>query len=198
MKKTLTLFAALYFFAFSQAQDKTWTDADRKYLLDNLIRSKEELIKETSHLTDAQWRFHESKDRWSINEIIEHIGLWEILLMDDVSRALRTQPQPNKLAQPDSLTYNFIMESKKHFSLDYTKPYSYTIPFGLDEGKNNLTKVTKWRDQSIDYIKTTKDNLRIYFATYGTVHQTFILIFGHADRHLRQIRKVKQHPNYPK
>jgi hypothetical protein len=50
----------------------TWTEADRKYLVDNLIRSKEEIIAETKNLTKEQWNFKESPDRWSINQIIEH------------------------------------------------------------------------------------------------------------------------------
>ncbi|MDZ7649835.1 MAG: hypothetical protein U5K54_23340 [Cytophagales bacterium] len=40
-----------------------WTEADRKYLVDNLIRSKEEIIAETKNLTKAQWNFKESPDR---------------------------------------------------------------------------------------------------------------------------------------
>ena len=50
-----------------------WTEADRKYLLENLTRSKEEIITETKDLTKEQWNFKESPDRWSINQIIEHI-----------------------------------------------------------------------------------------------------------------------------
>ena len=33
----------------------TWTEADRKYLLDNLIRSRQEIIDETKSLTKEQW-----------------------------------------------------------------------------------------------------------------------------------------------
>ena len=65
-----------------------WTEADRKYLLDNLIRSKQELMDETKNLSKKQWNFKESPDRWSINQIVEHIALWEILFMHEISRAL--------------------------------------------------------------------------------------------------------------
>ena len=51
------------------AQDaKPWSEADRKYLLDNLMRSREELMKETQNLSKEQWSFKESADRWSINQ----------------------------------------------------------------------------------------------------------------------------------
>ena len=32
----------------------TWTEADRKYLVDNLIRGKEEIMAETKNLTKEQ------------------------------------------------------------------------------------------------------------------------------------------------
>ena len=47
-----------------------WTEEDRKYLLDNLIRSKEELIQETKNLTDEQWDFKENSNRWNINQLV--------------------------------------------------------------------------------------------------------------------------------
>ena len=76
---TLTLVFGLL--NLSKGQPKTdeplkvpiWTEEDRKYLLDNLIRSKEEIIAETKNLTKEQWNFKESPDRWSINQIVEHI-----------------------------------------------------------------------------------------------------------------------------
>jgi hypothetical protein len=69
---------------------------------------------------------------------------------------------------------------------------------GLNELKHNEAWLVKMRNESIDYIKTTKDDLRLYFNSYGSIHQLFIYVFGHMDRHLRQIKKVKQHTNYPK
>ena len=80
-----------------------WTAADRKYLLDNLIRSKEEIIKETNSLTKEQWNFKESPDRWNINQIVEHIALWEILFMHEISRALAMDPNSNFPYAPDSV-----------------------------------------------------------------------------------------------
>jgi DinB superfamily len=186
-----------------KAQDTTiWTEADRTYLLQNLTRSKEALVKETQGLTDKQWNFKESPDRWSIKEITEHIGIWELLILHEISRALSggRQPELNKKAKPDSIYYGFITEDKAHIAEEYTKPFTYTVPMGLAEGKDYLAWVLKMRNESIEYIKTAKEDLRFYFHYPGrpNVHQRYITMFGHADRHLRQIMKVKAHPNYPK
>jgi hypothetical protein len=186
-----------------KAQDTTiWTEADRTFLLQNLSRSKEALIKETQGLTDKQWNFKESPDRWSIKQITEHIGIWELLITHEISRALSggRQPELNKKAKPDSIYYAFITEDKAHIAEEYTKPFTYTVPMGLAEGKDYLAWVLKMRNESIYYIKTTKDDLRFYFQYPGrpSVHQRYITMFGHADRHLKQILKVKAHPNYPR
>ncbi len=203
MTKLTPLIIFCFISLISNGQAKNWTETDRQYLLENLIRSKEVLIKETANLSKAQWQFKESPDRWSINEVVEHIGIWEMLLMHEISRAIAVGPLPDKIEGADSLVLAFLLEEKSHIAVEYTKPFTYTVPQGLDDGKNNLTKVTNLRNQSIDYLKVTKENLRLYFRNANSkypksVHQTFISIFGHADRHIRQIQKIKQHKNYPK
>ena len=63
----------------ANAQEKLWTEADRQYTLDNLKRTRDDLVKETENLTAEQWKFKESPERWSIAEIVEHLGNWELL-----------------------------------------------------------------------------------------------------------------------
>lgn len=204
MKKIIIALLIVSSISFtSYAQDiKHWTEDDRQFLVENLIRSREELIKETQNLSKEQWAFKESPDRWSINQVVEHIATWEMLLNHEVSRALRDGLKPDlyKTAKPDSIFINFIMEEKPHISTESTKPFTYTVPMGLNEGKNNVAWFLKLRNESIEYLETTKEDLRSFNLKPGspTIHQRYITIFGHCDRHLRQIRKIKQHPDYPK
>lgn len=203
IKTCLILFVFFISTATLQAQEtKIWTEADRKYLVENLTRSRDEVIAETKGLSKAQWSFKESPDRWSINEIIEHIAIWELLLCSRISNQLDYDPHPElaREAITDSAKLGFIMEEKPHHSLDYTKPYSYTIPMGLNDLKNNVTWLMKMRNESISYVSTTTADLRAHFLpeSKSNTHGTFITLFGHTDRHLRQIKKVKQHPDYPK
>lgn len=204
LKKSLSVFAlSVMVISGALAQETSaWTEADRKYLLDNLTRSRDELVNETRNLSKAQWSFKESPDRWSINEIVEHIAIWELLLCNRISNLLDTEPQPALVSEavPDSTKLRFIMEEKVHHSTDYTKPYTYTIPMGLNELKSNVAWFSKMRNESIVYITGTHADLRAHFFTgdNSNPHGTFITLFGHTDRHLRQIRKVKKHPDYPK
>lgn len=204
MKKNITalfISCCLTFYGYAQEVNH-WTENDRKYLLENLIRSKELLVEETKNLSKEQWSFKESPDRWSINQVVEHIVIWEMLLDHEISRALRDGIKPDlaKTASPDSVFVNFIMEEKVHVTTDYTKPFTYTVPMGLNEGKNNVAAFLKLRNESITYLETAKEDLRSYNLKPGSpnIHQRYITLFGHCDRHLRQIRKIKQHTGYPK
>jgi hypothetical protein len=203
MKKIIGLGLLSLLCITSSAQEtKGWTETDRKYLLENLTRSRDELIKETQALTPAQYNFKESGDRWSINQIVEHLCIWELLFCRDISKSINGKPQPefNASTKPDSYYSTFIMEEAVHMTTDFTKPFTYTVPMGLNELKNNLAWFQKMRNEFLDYIKIAKEDLRSYYRNSGSdnIHQVYIYVFGHVDRHLRQIKKVKQHAKYPK
>lgn len=179
-----------------------WTEADRKYLVDNLIRSREDIIAETQKLTPAQWAFKENPDRWSINQIVEHLAIWELLFMREVSQALTQKPDSAFTRfLPDSA---FLDKDPKGLSpksaLEYTKPFSFAVPLGNNEGASNVTWLTTMRNESIEYLKRKARNIRLQYVGQSgrNVHQTYLVIFAHTDRHLRQIRKVKAHSKYPK
>ncbi len=178
-----------------------WTEADRKYLLDNLIRSKQELMDETKNLTKEQWNFKESPDRWSINQIVEHICIYELIQMNEISAALQMGPMPDFPQHlPDSIFLNKDPKRlNKNITTDYTKPFTYTVPLGNNEGKNNMIWYTTMRNESIEYLKKTNDNLRIHYICFGpNIHQRYMMFFQHSFRHLGQIREVKAHAKYPK
>jgi hypothetical protein len=202
MKKTFFIFSTSLCLLLSQGvaaqnvnrvEQKLWTEADRKYLLDSLSFTRDALIKETENLTESQWNFKESPDRWSIKEVTEHIDLWELLLLHEVSKAIDGGPHPEWMSKPDSFYYDFILEEKAHVSRDYTRP------LGLNSGVNNIDWFLKMRNQSIDLVKNTDKDLRTFHLNESrpNVHQVFIYIFGHVERHLRQIKKIKANINYP-
>ena len=210
MKTTVAVLALVFgLLHLSKGQTKTdkpsqmpvWTEADRKYLLDNLIRSKEEILAETKNLTKEQWNFKESPDRWSINQIVEHICLWELIQMNEISVALRHGPLPAFTHYlPDSVFINKDPNRlNKNITTDYTKPFTYGVPLGNNEGKNNIIWYTTMRDESIDFLKKTDANIRIHYIYFGpNIHQSYMMFFQHSFRHLGQIREVKTHPKYPK
>ncbi|HLL96354.1 MAG TPA: DinB family protein [Spirosoma sp.] len=198
MRTLTTVLIAFWLLPSGSYAQKSWTEADRSYTVDNLKRTRDELTRETQNLTNAQWHFHESPDRWSIAEVVEHLALWEISWAREIGMGIRNKPQPelNQTSKPDSYYAEWIMEPAPHKSPDFSRPT------GFIEGKNNLLFFTKLRDQTIDFVNTTQADMRAHFELTATdnprnMHQVYIYQWGHVDRHLRQIRKIKAHPNYP-
>lgn len=203
MKLNLILILLLAGTASSRAQDlPVWTEADRQFLLVNMKQSRDELVRETAGLSAAQWDFKESADRWSIRQITEHIAFWELILQREISVgiAMGADSGWQSRTQPDSGFISFIFEEKKHLSNDYTWPFTFSQPLGLNTGEHNLAWFLKMRNEGIDYLASAKEDLRRYFVASksSNLHQRFITTYGHCARHLRQIQKVKQHPAFPR
>ena len=194
----LTVALASCLTTLAQTPQKLWTEADRHYTVDNLKRTRDEIVRETENLSPAQWAFHESADRWNIGEVVEHLALWEIIWTREISLGSRSKPQPelNQTSKPDRYYAEWIMEPSPHKSPDFSRPT------GFIEGKNNLTFFLKLRNETIGFVETTPADMRAHVELTATdsprnMHQVYIFQWGHVDRHLRQIRKIKQHPNYP-
>lgn len=181
------------------SQEKLWTAADKQQTIDQFIRTRDAVVKETENLTPEQWAFRESADRWSIAEIVEHLALWEIIWSREISIGSRNKPQPEllKTTRPDSYYHEFIMEPAAH------KSSEIAVPMGFIKGKDNLAFFLRGREQNLAFLRSTEADMRAIFELTGTpeprnLHQVLIYQWGHVDRHLRQIAKVKSHPSYPK
>jgi hypothetical protein len=183
----------------AQKTKSFWTEADRQYTLDNMRRTRDALIKETENLTPEQWAFRDSANRWSIAEVVEHLAIWEIVWAREIGMGVRNKPQPELVAtcSPDSYYTTFIMEEKQHTAPDFA------VPTGFIRGKDNLTFFLRGREQAIKFVETTQADLRAHFELTDTqyprnMHHVLIYQWGHVDRHLRQIAKLKAHKDYPK
>lgn len=183
---------------------RLWTTADQRYTVENLRRTRDALTREVETLTDAQWNFRESPDRWSIADVVEHLAIWEIAWAREIGEGIRNAPRPDLTSNqnagsqdPDKYYRDFIMEDKPHTAPDFARPT------GLIKGKNTLAFFQLKREQVIAFADTTQTDMRAYYERTGSkfprnMHQVYIYQWGHVDRHMRQIQKVKQHPKYPK
>lgn len=198
MQKLITLLTGLFLSISASHAQKPWTDADRKALLDNFRRTKTEVNQETARLTPAQWNFREAPDKWTIGQVLEHLTMWELITMGDARYAVYLGPNPTvaALCRSDSAVTSFIYEEKPHVSPDFT------IPTGLIPDGNNLKLFNIKCDELIRSIETLMVDFRQHVrvgkdGNHRNLAQLYIIQYGHVDRHLRQIRRIKQHPNYP-
>jgi uncharacterized damage-inducible protein DinB len=202
IRSIFAVFSAFGLVSQSSAQEaKLWTESDRKYLIDNLVRTKNELISAANNLTEQQWRFKECPEKWSINQVVEHIAIYELMFQRQITQTLASgaRPELNKLAKADSTYLKYVLDPTPRLTTEFTKPFTYADPMGLNDGENNMAWFLKMRNESIAYLQTTPDDLRSFYLTTErpNVHQLYLWTFGHVDRALRQINRIKQDSHYP-
>jgi DinB superfamily len=178
--------------------EKSWTDADRKALADQYKRTKAEVNAETGELTASQWNFKEGPGKWSIAEVLEHLNMWSLLTQQDARYATYLGPNPElaKLCKSDSINTSFIYEASPHVSPDHT------IPTGLIKEENNLKIFNLKYDELIRVLDGSKLNFRLHVRegkdnNHRDLAQIYIIHYGHVDRHLRQIRRIKKNASFP-
>lgn len=177
-----------------------WSKSDRQFLIDNLERTKSEIFKETRNLSLAQWSFREDSTTWSIGQVLEHLGLYERIFAQEADIMLSAKPNLllDSLSLPDSSYINWMHDPSPH------KAEWNAEPLGLMNGYDNLTFFLYGRNHIIDFIKNTSFDLRAHYTfRWGkeqrrSIHALMIVHFAHTDRHLKQIKRIKQAMSFPK
>jgi hypothetical protein len=185
--------------AYSQ-KNQLWSDSDRKFLVDNLERTKLEITRQTQQLSLAQWSYKEDSTKWSIGQVLEHLGLYERIFAQEADIMLSARPEPvsYSLSLPDSSYINWKNDPGPH------KAEWNAEPSGFIEGSNNLTYFLFRRNHIIDFIKTTTYDLKARFTyRWGkeqrrSIHALMVVHFGHTDRHIKQIDRIKHAAGFPK
>lgn len=178
---------------------KLWTEKDRLYLVENLERTRLEIIKETNSLSQQQWSYKQDTSKWSIAQVVEHLGLYERIFGQEADVMLSTPADPllDSLSKPDSSYLNWMSDPSPH------KAEWNAEPLGLMRGSENLQFFLFGRDHIIDFIRNTTYDLKSHFTfRWGdekrrSIHSLMVVHFGHTDRHLRQILRIKKEKDYP-
>jgi DinB superfamily len=179
------------------------TAQEREAALKQFQTTRDNFLKSISGLSEKQWTFKPAPDRWSVAEVAEHITVSEEALLGLVqTRVMETPAAPDKRAQvagKDELILQKVPDrSHKAQAPEFLKPT------GRWATETELTKVfEERRATTIDYIRTTNDDLRDHFFDHpalGTLdgYQWLLLISAHSARHTAQIEEVKADPNFPK
>jgi hypothetical protein len=195
----LLLFTSIQQDGYSQSA-KRWTASDREFLVSNLERTKLEIIRETQHLTLQQWSYKKDSATWSIAQVLEHLGLYERIFMQEADIMLSTVPDP----QLDSVS----LDDKKYIKwMDDPGPHKAewnAEPLGFMDGSENLEFFLFGRNHIISFINNTTYDLKAHHTfRWGnekrrSIHGLMVVHFAHTDRHLRQIKKIKQLNSFPK
>ena len=182
---------------------QTLSQSERDFAISNFHASRKMFLDSIAGLSEAQWKFKPAPDRWSIAECAEHIAQSEDMLYQLVTeKILKSEPAPRE--KPASREQDeALLKGVRDRSVKANAP-EFLQPTGRwPVRKEIVAHFNESRDRSIDFVKTTQDDLRAHSTPHpklGTLdaYQWLVLISGHTERHTAQIGEVKADPGFPK
>jgi len=201
MKSLLLLLVfPVLFGSFTTYNKKGLTDAERKFAVDLLSKTKNDLVSAVQGLSDAQLNFKTAPDRWSVLECVQHITLSSKGIFDGQQKLAKA---PNDSAFKSSFTdeqFVGMIEDRSH-KAQAPEPFKpVNSPYKTLDA--TLAEFNKDRDDLIKYVQGTDEDLRNHVAKLpfgkADAYQMILLIGAHTNRHTQQLNEVKADPNFPK
>ena len=175
------------------------SDGDREHLLVHFEMTTQMVAEQVRGLSPAQLEYKASPDRWSIREVVSHLAVAEPDYWRDLQKAVKAAPdmkdKKSQATDADVMWYGIDRVTHQKTGGGHEKVDTYK-----DLGEA-LGKFQALRATMIDYIKTTNDDLRAH--SFGEQEVTdswqwMLEISTHAERHIQQIREIKNDPGFPK
>jgi uncharacterized damage-inducible protein DinB len=201
MKKLLLFLPMAAMLAFSTTNDPI-NEKERKVAISSLSETRDQLLESVKGLSEAQLKFKSAPDRWSVEECLKHIAFAEMGLWQMCEGTLKQPANPEKRSEikmtDEDLVKKMQDRSTKVKTSEQMEPQN--TPFKSAE--EALASFKENREKLINYVQTTKDEMRNHVATtpMGMVdaYQILLFISAHSNRHTQQINEVKADPNFPK
>ncbi|MDT7833299.1 DinB family protein [Flavobacteriaceae bacterium S356] len=197
MRQICTLFIALLCIQCANDTNQL-SEKEREFAIEELNKSRNNLLKSIANLNAIQLNFKSDTTSWSISENTEHVTLFidEVFEILEESLELPANPERRKDVKfSDKELIDFIQNrANKNKTLEDFEPRS---TYGDHVETVNILE--KKLAKHINYLKTTKDDLRNHYVNFGTVdaYQIFLYMAAHTNRHVAQIKEIKNHINFP-
>lgn len=186
-------------FSLSALAAPGMSDEDREHLLVHFQMTTQMVAEQVRGLSPAQLEYRASPDRWTIRECVSHLAVAEPDYWRDLTAAVKATPdmkdKKSMATDADIMWYGIDRVAHQKTGGGHEKVETYK-----DLG-TALAKFQALRATMIDYIKTTNDDLRAHsFGKQEVIDswQWMLEISTHAERHIQQIREIKNDPNFPK
>ena len=172
---------------------------DREHLLVHFEMTTQMVAEQVRGLSPAQLEYKASPERWSIREVVSHLAVAEPDYWRDLQKAVKAEPnmkdKKSQVTDADILWYGIDRVVHQKTGGGHEKVDTYK-----DLGEA-LGKFQALRATMTGYVKSTDDDLRAHsFGEQEVIDcwQWMLEISTHAERHIQQIREIKNDPNFPK
>ena len=194
------IFTALVICLCAASSSAAPSAEDREHLLVHFQMTTQMVAEQVRGLSPPQLEYKASPDRWSIREVVSHLAVAEPDYWRDLQKGLKEAPDMDhkKSVNTDADIMWYGIDRVRHTKTGggHEKVDTYK---DLNEA---LAKFQALRATMIEYIKTTNDDWRAHSFGSGAevidCWQWMLEISTHAERHIQQIREIKNEPAFPK
>ena len=201
MKFKIILLATIAFVTMSFNSAGSLTDAERKHAGNLLQETQENLLKKLNGLTPEQLSFKADATSWSISECLEHIAISENNFIGLLQTALKEPADPSKRNEV-KMNDEAIVSMMTDRSIKRKAPETFRPSGKFGTYEATLQEFKTKRENNINYIKTTSDDLRNHYNDFpfGKIdaYQTILFMAAHSKRHTEQIEEIMKNVNFPK
>lgn len=207
MKYLIFIFSFVFSSVATAQPKRLYTSDDNQKILKLLDSTHNELIKAVASLSDSQFFYRVDADRWSANEIVEHLGLIDEGYTRELWFAL-SQP-----VFPESYTDSTKGGDEKAMAYatqpEKGKARGTNLPRNRYCNKETCVRIFSEANvlaKEFFTVNAGKD-LRRYFIfrldgkgtrTIRDTHQLGLLLVAHRIRHIEQLKRVLSDPGFPK
>jgi hypothetical protein len=174
------------------------TSPEREKALHYLEESRNELISATKGMSDAQWKFKPTPDRWSAQEVVEHLVLIENAVHGIVGKMAEAPVSPS---DRDVEKMDMLILAKVPDRSEKVKAPPQAVPSGRWSAAETLQRFEKGRAET-DTLLRSAPALRghvIPHPVFGPMdgYEWILATAAHCERHTKQILEVKADPHFP-
>jgi hypothetical protein len=193
-----TLPAAFNRTKFAEGKAIPLSPEDRDFLISHLEKSRKEFLDSIAGLSKEQWLYKPASGGWSIAECAEHLVTTEdalFLLVRDRMLKAPVNPEITRLTRADDekLIATMLDRTKKGKAPEMLQPTGkYPEADQIPQAFNPK------RDRSIEFVRTTQEDLRGRKSGPTDAYQYLLTISAHTLRHTAQLNEVKKDAAYPK
>ncbi len=185
--------------AAASAQEVTSAETDRA--LQYLESTKKNVLEATEGLSQAQWNFTPTPDRWSVAQVMEHIAAAEDFIRDNVVKEKVMVSPSGSPARDVKKTDEAVvaMVPDRTHKAQAPEPLVPSNRFGSPDGSVN--HFVESRATTEQFLKTTtglRDHVMDGPVGKMDGYEFVLFIAAHCERHTKQINEVKANPNFPK
>ncbi len=175
------------------APSGTLSSAERSALLDLLSRGERELEELVASTPDELWATKPAPDRWSVAEVVEHLGAAEPFLFGLLQQTLAAPVDPDWAQVEGALAADKFVGMLQDRSQKFQAPEPIQPKGGLTRAEA-LARFAGARAVTAEFVRRTGDPIQKHVAAlpFGkmTGHQLLTMIAGHNLRHNAQIREA--------